>query len=51
MDKQSRTHQAYVQILKEELIPAIGVGHDDALDILDNVAAHADLDFVRHEGH
>ena len=27
---------------------AIGVGHDDALDILDNVAAHADLDFIRH---
>ena len=27
---------------------AIGVGHDDALDILDDVAAHADLDFVRH---
>ena len=24
MDKQSRTHQAYVQILKEELIPAMG---------------------------
>ena len=28
---------------------AIGVGHDDALDILDNVAAYADLDFVRHD--
>ena len=24
MDKQSRTYQAYVQILKEELIPAMG---------------------------
>ena len=25
MDKQSRTYQAYVQILKEELIPAMGL--------------------------
>ena len=24
MDKQSRTYQVYVQILKEELIPAMG---------------------------
>ena len=29
MDKQSRTYQAYVQILKEELIPAMGLHRTD----------------------
>ena len=31
MDKQSRTYQAYVQILKEELIPAMGCTEPIAL--------------------